>query len=96
MNKMVVFKMRLSSMRKSKGLNQGDLAELVGVTRQCIAYYEKTGARRGPSLEIAIKLADALGVSLDWLAGRDDEANDLLRLLVYPGESASVPGKEEK
>lgn len=59
---------RLRSLRKSKGYTQEDLAELAGIGRPNLAKYE-TG-KSLPSVDILIKLADALDVSTDYLLGR--------------------------
>lgn len=45
----------LPSRRTGRDLNQGDLAEAVGVTRQTINSIER--GRYNPSLELAFKLA---------------------------------------
>ena len=60
---------RLASLRTQAGLSKTDLGQLVGVTRVSIHEFE-TG-RKIPSLDTAIALASALGVSLDWLTGHD-------------------------
>lgn len=57
----------LADLRKDKGLSQGDLTDLSGVSREMISKYERGEAL--PSLDAAKKLADALGVSLDFLVG---------------------------
>jgi putative transcriptional regulator len=44
-------------------MTQAELAELIGVTRQTVIAIEQ--GRYSPSLEIAFKIARALGVSLD-------------------------------
>ena len=56
--------MRLKEIRKSKGLSVPDLVELSGVSRRTIQEVENRDDCR---VSTAIKLADALGVSLDEL-----------------------------
>lgn len=51
--------------RARKGLSQADLAELVGCSRQSISLYESGLVQ--PSVQIARRIADALGCSLDEL-----------------------------
>ena len=63
---------RLASSRTQAGLSKTDLGQRVGVTRVSIHEFE-TG-RKIPSLDTAIALAAALGVSLDWLTGYDRRA----------------------
>ncbi|MET7772416.1 helix-turn-helix transcriptional regulator [Nocardia sp. NPDC005366] len=54
--------------RIRKGLTQSRLAELAGVTARQIGRYEE--GSQAPTLPVAVKLADALGISLTELAGR--------------------------
>lgn len=62
------FSTRLAKIRKHRKLTQEQLEELSGVSRCQISLYERSD--RLPTLQSAIALADALDVSLDWLAGR--------------------------
>lgn len=56
--------MKLKEIRLSKGLSVPQLVELSGVPRRTIQDIEK---KDNCSVQIAIKLADALGVTLDEL-----------------------------
>lgn len=58
---------RIKACRKRAGLNQGALADRLGVTQPTVANWE-AGVHDPRQLMLA-KLADALGVSLGWLAG---------------------------
>ena len=58
---------RIRACRKDAGLNQGALAERLGVTQPTVANWE-AGVHDPRQLMLA-KLADTLGVSLGWLAG---------------------------
>jgi transcriptional regulator with XRE-family HTH domain len=61
---------KITKIRKEKKLSQSDIAQAVGVSRDAISKYE-----RGyivPSVENAKKMADVLGVSLDYLVSEDD------------------------
>ena len=49
--------------RIGKGLTQAELAKRVGVTQQAVANWESGGVT--PTVDKALKLADALGVSLE-------------------------------
>lgn len=53
--------------RAKKGWTQDDLARESGVTVNTIARYES--GRNMPSLDVAVKMARALGCSVDELAG---------------------------
>lgn len=58
---------RIKEVRLAQHKTQKDLAKLLGVSEQAIAYYEK--AQREPSLKSWIKLADYLDVSTPYLQG---------------------------
>ena len=53
----------LSVLRKKKGLNQTDLGELVGVSRQTISLIER--GDYNPSVIVALSLARVFDVSLE-------------------------------
>ena len=63
--------MRLKEIRTEKGLSVPKLVELSGVPRRTIQDLEALGDGR---ISTAIKLADALGVTLDELC-RDEAAD---------------------
>ncbi len=58
---------RITQSRKQLKLSQSELGQKVGVSREIIGRYERSEV--SPSIEVAIKIADALNVSLDYLAG---------------------------
>jgi transcriptional regulator with XRE-family HTH domain len=58
----------LRAIRKRQGLTQKKLAELVSFKQQAIARFER--GTTSPAWASAIRIADALGCSLDELAGR--------------------------
>ena len=58
-------KNRLKVFRAMQDLTQEDLADKLGVTRQTINAIEKQ--RYNPSLELAFKLADFFGVTIEEL-----------------------------
>jgi transcriptional regulator with XRE-family HTH domain len=60
----------LHHLRKQKGLSQDALSELTGVPQSTLAHWEKTGKLAGR--ETIIKLAKALGVSIEELFRADD------------------------
>jgi transcriptional regulator with XRE-family HTH domain len=66
------FAIRLKKARVDKGLSQTELANLVGIHYTQIGRYENKGSQ--PSAEVLAKLANALGVSSDFLTnGSTDE-----------------------
>lgn len=48
-----------------RGIDQKELADAVGVTEASMSFY--VSGKRNPKLEVAKKIADYLGVSLDYL-----------------------------
>jgi len=63
---------KISEIRKQKNVSQSDFAKAVGVSREMIGRYERGEVM--PSIEVAKKIADALEVSLDFLAGNSKTA----------------------
>lgn len=63
-----IFGKRLKEARKAKNMTQSELASSCGVSTQTIISYEK-GNGALPNTEIAVDMANTLGVSLDWLFG---------------------------
>ncbi|MBQ7433393.1 MAG: helix-turn-helix transcriptional regulator [Lachnospiraceae bacterium] len=55
----------IKTIRKKLGLRQEDLAKQVGATRQTIIAIENN--KYNPSLELAMRLAKALGTSVEHL-----------------------------
>ena len=62
---------RLKILRTEKGYSQKDIAQLLGITQQAYANYER-GARQA-DYDTLNKLADIFGVSVDYLLGRTDD-----------------------
>jgi len=58
---------RLKQARLDQHLSQSALAQQLGIGRSTLVEYE-SGATV-PSLVVAIRLAESLNVSLDWLCG---------------------------
>lgn len=66
---------RIYDLRTAKNLSQGDLAELVGVSRQSISKWENSSAV--PDLEKIVKLSEIFEVSLDKLVKGDETAENM-------------------
>lgn len=70
----------LRKIRKERGLNGGELAQMVGVKEKTIWRYERD--ENDPTLGVLVSLADALNVSIDEMAGRvPPQASEPLELL---------------
>ena len=63
--------MRMRRARKKKNMTMDTLAGLTGLTRTSISNYEND--IHDPTIFNATCIADVLGVSLDWLAGRKED-----------------------
>lgn len=68
MDRMAIFSSRLKEWRIKKKLTQQQLGERAGCTTATVFSYE-SGNVKNPSLSIAVKLAEALNLSMDWLLG---------------------------
>ncbi len=62
------FSTRLKELRVSKGLQQKQVAKLIGVNKSAISTYEND--TRQPSFEILVRLANLYRVSTDYLLGQ--------------------------
>ena len=62
---------KIRALRKERGLNQDQLAELANLNRVTIAKYES--GRVEPGAQSIARIADALEVSTDVLLGRSEE-----------------------
>lgn len=65
---------KMEAIRNARGLSQDALAGLVGCSQSVIGNWEKGKSK--PNVENATKIADALGVDLDYLV-RDERENPL-------------------
>lgn len=74
-----MFANRLKSLRLSKGLNQVQLAERLGVKKQSISNWENDNIM--PSVDMLEKIATYFCVSTDYVLGRESTAaNSILTL----------------
>jgi transcriptional regulator with XRE-family HTH domain len=67
------FGARVIEVRKERGMSQEQLAKALGATPTTVGRYERDEVK--PSIEVAVKIAEVLEVSLDYLTGRSQ--NDL-------------------
>lgn len=67
---------RLKEIIEQKRISKADIARICGVSSQSVNNWFVRGAIGKSS---AIKLADALGVSLEWVLGQDVDSKDGLR-----------------
>lgn len=92
-----IFAERLKEARTALKITQAELCKKSGVTAATISAYESADGNKGknPSLDNALKLAQALNVSLDWLCGFNVKYTkapiiDFLKMLVTLDETTSI------
>lgn len=71
----------ITALRKKKGISQAELGKAVGTSGDIIGRYERDEVK--PSIEVVIKIADTLEVSIDFLVGKSNielDKNTLKRI----------------
>ncbi len=63
---------RITGARNALGLTQGQLAAKLGVSRPAVNQWE-SGAREPRGVDALVRLAEALGCTLDWLCAGHDQ-----------------------
>ncbi|MDY5912429.1 MAG: helix-turn-helix transcriptional regulator [Inconstantimicrobium porci] len=82
---------KILMLREEKQLKQSELAETIGVTEATLSRYEND--KRKPRGEIALKIAKALNVSIDYLL--DDNITDRFSTISNPeNQNTSLTQKE--
>ena len=76
---------RLKQLRKSKGMTQQELADLVGVTKGAIIHWEKYGFSSADKLQ---KLAGTFGVSISYLL--DYDTNNTFSELIFKVNECAI------
>jgi transcriptional regulator with XRE-family HTH domain len=66
----MTFGERLKEARTDRKLSQATLGSRVGVSYVTINHYEQN--KTAPSIDKLVAIANALGVTLDWLCGKED------------------------
>jgi transcriptional regulator with XRE-family HTH domain len=60
----------IAALRKERSLSQTELGKRAGTSGDLIGRYERDEVK--PSIEVIIKIADALKISIDFLVGKTD------------------------
>ena len=71
----------LMLLRKQKGLSQASLGKAIGTSGDIIGRYERNIMT--PSIDVIMKIADTLGISIDYLVGKtnfEQDRNTLKRI----------------
>lgn len=84
---------RITLLRKKKKLTQEQLSEKVGISAKELSEYE--GDAASPPLNVAMRIADILDTSLDFLACRVDEQPSL-QLLKWSAEIDDLSDSTKK
>lgn len=70
----MTFGERIVTLRKKQKWSQDELAKKVGTSAPIIGRYERNEIK--PSIEVAKKLADELGITIDYLIGGSNKIFD--------------------
>ena len=84
---------QITALRKKKGFSQSELGKRVETSGDIIGRYERDEVK--PSIEVVIRMADTLEVSLDFLVGKTDMELDRPTLNRIR-EVAGLPEEEKK
>lgn len=85
------FASRLRTIRHERALKRGDIADAAGVALSVYGRYER--GERLPTVDTARAIADALGVSLDYLTGKTDSAVRDQRMLARLDAIEKLPAE---
>ena len=77
------FSMKLKELRKEKGFTQKELGKAVGISEVMIGQYER--GVRTPKIEMREKIANALGVTLNYFLSDSDDTNEVLAQIIDTG-----------
>jgi len=75
---MSIFALRLKELRTDKKISQEHLAKYLGMKRENISNYER-GSVTNVNSETLDKLANYFNVSVDYLLGRTDNPNPIIK-----------------
>ena len=67
---MKIFAERLKELRLDKKISQEMLAKEIGSSRSAVSFWES--AKKVPGFDVVIKISEFFGVSLEYLAGKED------------------------
>lgn len=79
----MMFPERIKYLRQTQGLNQVQLADKLGTTKQSISNWENDNIV--PSVDMLEKIADFFRVSTDYLLGREKKPVTGVRLIDVTG-----------
>jgi transcriptional regulator with XRE-family HTH domain len=89
----MTFGERIIILRKQLKLSQDDLAKKIGTSAPIIGRYERNEIK--PSIEVAAKIADELGVTVDYLLGGSDKMVLDKKLVKRIEDIEALPSEEK-
>ena len=84
---------KIKILRKTRGLTQQQLADLLGVQRATISNYEI--GRRSPHIKELARLAEILGVNLEYFGVNNNDLNDLIAKARVVFDDDEIPTEEK-
>lgn len=84
---------KIRILRKTRGLTQQQLADLMGVQRATISNYEI--GRRSPHIKELARLAEILGVNLEYFGVCNDDLADLVAKARVVFDADDIPAEEK-
>ena len=82
---------RIAALRRSAGLSQAQLAQELKISPSAVGMYEQ--GRREPSLTSLVELAQALGVSADYLLTGKPLVESDREAIIRSAQTQSKPGR---
>ena len=84
---------KIKILRKARGYTQQQLADLLGVQRATISNYEI--GRRSPHIKELARLAEILGVNLEYFGVLNDDLTDLIAKARVVFDDDEIPTEEK-
>ena len=84
---------KIKVLRKSRGMTQQQLADMLDVQRATISNYEI--GRRSPHLKELESIAEVLGANLDYFAVSNNSLNDLVARARIVFDDDQIPTSEK-
>ncbi len=88
------FGQRIIQVRKEKNISQEELAKKLQATATTIGRYERDEVK--PSIDVAVRIAEALEVSLDYLTGVSKSELKDKKMIERINSLISLPDKDRE
>ncbi len=79
-----IFAIRMRETRIKKGISQAELSRITGIAPATLSSYESEDKPKSPPIDKALTIANALGVSLDWLCSSETNKKDSTSETEFP------------